>query len=170
MKKFILAFLVVFVANLGCKKLDDGDKPCACSPVSEPPLTLIIKGTNGIDMLNPTTTGYFTAANIKLYYQNAGAEKQIIFRVGQPFIYGNGAAEKFEFYQLQSSELLRLAASANIPEFYLKLGNGTPLLLKVTVQAGTAKVSALTVNNVAAIAETGDVKKLNPNIFYFTAS
>jgi len=71
---------------------------------------------------------------------------------------------------LQSSELLRLAASANIPEFYLKLGNGTPLLLKVTVQAGTAKVSALTVNNVAAIAETGDVKKLNPNIFYFTAS
>lgn len=168
MKKFVLAFLVVFIANLGCKKLDKGDRLCGCS-YDESLLTLVIKDTNGVDMLNPATNDYFNKGSIKLYYQNAGTEKQINFGIRQPFeYYGNATTEKFEFYQINSSELLRLASIENSPDFYLKLGNATPLLLKVTVEKGTPKVTKLTVNNVEASLETGDVRKSNPNIFYIT--
>lgn len=168
MKKFILAFLVVFVANLGCKKLDQGDRLCGCSPAAEPPLILVIKNANGADLLNPATTGHFTADNIKVYHEADGKEKQMTFRVGKPFTYGNASTDKFEYYQLQSS-LVSLHATTAQPSFYVKLGNGTPLLLKPTMdQDAKYKVVKLLVNDVEATPETGSAKNILPNVFYIT--
>jgi len=167
MKKFLIVFFVVFAANLGCKKLDEGDRLCGCSPVVEPPITLVIKGTNGIDMLNPATNGYFAVNNIKMYYQSGGTEKQVSFGLSQPFSYGAGSTLKFEYYQLLSTELLTLASSTNPPNLYLKLGNGEPLQLKVTMASGQKyKVEKLLVNNVEAAAAESPLKDMRPNIFY----
>ncbi|WP_113662591.1 hypothetical protein [Pedobacter nanyangensis] len=169
MKKILFVLFIVFAANLGCKKMDTGGGLCACSPVQTPPLLLVVKGTNGVDMLNPATNGSFATANIKLYYQNGTTENPIQFDINQPFSVGNSATEKIEFYQLRSSRLLDLLSAENPPNIYLKLGNGTPRQLKATMVSGQKyKVEKLLVDNVEATAETGPVKKIVPNIFYFS--
>jgi len=168
MKKILFVLFVVFVANLGCKKMDTGGGLCACSPVQTPPILLVIKGANGVDMLNPATNGSFASSNIKLYYQNGTTEQQIEFNINQPFAVGNSTTEKVEFYQLRSSYLLDLLSSKNPPNIYIKLGNGTPRQLKATMVSGQKyKVDKLLVNDVEATGETGAVKNIVPNIFYF---
>lgn len=167
MKKILFVLFVVFATNLGCKKMDTGDRLCACSPITTPPLTLVVKGANGVDMLSPGTNGYFAVNNIKLYYQDGSTERQIQFRLNPPFSYGNAANEKFEFYQLHSSDLLNFLSSANPPNVYLKLGSGEPRQIKATMSDQKYKVAKLVVNNVEATAETGAVKNVLPNIFYF---
>lgn len=168
MKKFLLALFIVFVANLGCKKLDKGGMPCACSPMAQPPLILVIKATNGDDLLNPATNGHFTADNIKVYHEAGGKEMQMAFRLAKPFSYGNASTEKFEYYQIQSA-LVSMYPETAQPSFYLKLGNGTPLLLKPTMDKDTKyKVAKLLVNDVEATPETGAAKNILPNVFYIT--
>ncbi len=168
MKKILFVLFVVFVANLGCKKMDTGGGLCACSPITTPPVLLVVKGTNGADMLNPATNGFFATANIKLYYQNGAREQQIEFSISQPFSIGNSTTEKVEFYQLRSSYLLDLLSSKNPPSIYLKLGNGTPRQLKATMVSGQKyKVDKLLVDDVEATAEAGSIKNIVPNIFYF---
>lgn len=167
MKKLLFVLFVVFAANLGCKKMDTGDRLCACSPVQTPPILLVVKGANGVDMLNPATNGYFATANIKLYYQNSTTEQQIEFSISPPFPVSNSTTEKIEFYQLRSSYLLDLLSSKNPPNIYLKLGNETPRQLKATMVSGQKyKVDKLLVNDVEATVEAGSIKNILPNIFY----
>lgn len=148
--------------------MDTGGGLCACSPVTTPPLLLIVKGANGVDMLNPATNGSFAASSIKLYYQNGTTENPIQFDINQPFSVGNSATEKIEFYQLRSSRLLDLLSAENPPNIYIKLGNGEPRQLKATMSIDQKyKVTKLLVNNVEATAEMGSFKAVVPNIFYF---
>lgn len=163
MKKIILAFLVIFVANLGCKKLDDGDKPCACSPVMEPPLTLIIKGANDVDMLNPNSANAFSSNDIKLYYLDTnGTQRQLTFYIKPNFTVDNN---KFDFYQLHSSEIVRLATSLT-KDFYLKLGQNEPFKINIEKNKDSFKLAKLTVNGVEKLPETGAISKYIPNIYY----
>lgn len=168
MKKILFVLFVVFAANLGCKKMDTGGGLCACSPVQIPPILLVVKGANGVDMLNPATNGYFAASNIKLYFQIGSTEQQMSFSIEKPFSAGSSTTEKVEFYQLRSSYLLDVLSSKNPPNVFIKLGNAEPRQLKAVMASGEKYlVAKLLVNNVEATAETGPVKNSVPNIFYF---
>lgn len=165
MRKTLLALLIVFVANFGCKKLDEsnGGGLCACSPVSEPPLTLVIKGANGVDLLNPATIGYFSNNDIKLYHlDESGAQKQLNFFVRPTFSYDD---EKFDYYQMHSTEIIRLATSVT-KDFYLKLGDGEPLKINLERIKNGFKLGKLTINRVEKLVETGAISKYMPNLYY----
>lgn len=164
MKKFLAVLAIVFLANLGCKKLDVNDGLCACSPVTEPTVVLVVKNAAGADMLNPATNGYFTNSNIQLYYQESGGLlKQLNFYVRPSFSYGS---DKFNYYQLHTTDILKNVV-ANNRSFYLKLGNNNPLKLDFELKATEKyKVIKLLVNDVEAQAETGAVAAYVPNIFY----
>ncbi|RZL40836.1 MAG: hypothetical protein EOO93_30675 [Pedobacter sp.] len=165
MKKFLAVLIIVFLANLGCKKLDDNDKVCACSPISEPTVVLVVKNATSADMLNPTTTGYFANNNIQLYYLEGGSQKKLNFYVRPTFSYGS---DKFNYYQLHSSDIIRQSLTDN-KELYLKLGSNEPM--KLALELGVDKkyqVAKLLVDNKEAVAEKGNVSSYVPNIFYIT--
>ncbi len=162
MKKFLIILSVIFIANLGCKKLDKGDRLCGCSPATQPPLTFVIKGANGTDLLNPATVGYFSNNDIKLYQlEENGAQKQLNFFVRPNF--SNGV-DKFDFYQIHSAEIMRLAISLT-KDFYLKLGDKEPLKINLERVKDDFKVSKLTINGVEKTAETGIITKYMPNVY-----
>ncbi|WP_131535403.1 hypothetical protein [Pedobacter nototheniae] len=120
MKKILIALAALFIINLGCKKITEGGQPCACSPIQGPTLSLTIKSSTDVDLLNSTTTGYFNKDQIKLYSKDANnVIKQISFSIGQPFTYTSDL--KITYYQLRSDEIAILAKSID-NNFYLKLG------------------------------------------------
>ena len=163
MKKFLIVMLVVFVANLGCKKLDKGDGLCACSPTVEPTLVLVVQNGQADDLLSPATDGYFSNQNIQLYYIESGTQKKLDFYVHSSFTYGN---EKFKYYQLHSSALIRQSLTTN-KDIYLKLGGNEQL--KLNLEFSTDKrfeVAKLLVNGKEAVSEQGAVKSYLQNIFY----
>lgn len=164
MKKFITVLFVVFVVNFGCKKMDKANRACACSPVEESTLVLVLKNTENMDVLNPNTNGYFPNNNIQLYYQEeGGTQKKLNFYVLPSFSYGN---KKFNYYQLRSSEIIRKAITAN-QNFYLKLGNNEPIKLNVELDGSSRYiVTKLLANGIEADAEKGEVLDYVPNIFY----
>lgn len=163
MKKFLLVLFVVFLANLGCKKLDKTDGLCACSPTYEPTLVLVIKNAAGADVLNPATTGHFTNSNIQLYYLERSTQKKLNFYVRTPFTYGN---DKFNFYQLHSSDIFKQFATGN-KDTYLKLGDNQPMKVKLEIAADTKyQVVKLLVDDKEAAAEQGAVKSYVQNMFY----
>lgn len=122
MKKFLIVFLLIFIVNIGCKKIDlGGGGLCACSLMPQPILSLIIKNNANADLLNSATTGYFDKSKIEFYYKDANnLIKQLNFGISQPFTYTNDV--KVTYYQLVSYEIGMLAKS--IETFYLKLGDG----------------------------------------------
>ncbi|QIL38734.1 hypothetical protein G7074_05210 [Pedobacter sp. HDW13] len=133
MKKFLIILSVIFIVSLGCKKENiGGGGLCACSPVINPPLSLVIKNSADVDLLNPKTKGYFDKTQIQLYSKDAkNMIKQINFEIRQPFAYT--ANLKIDYYQLISSEIPYLSKSID-QTFYLKLGDNKlyELNLKVT--------------------------------------
>jgi len=164
MKKFLLALFIVFLANLGCKKLDKSDGGvCACSPAYEPTLVLVVKNAAGADMLNPATPGHFENNNIQLYSVEGGIQKKLNFYVRTPFSYGN---DKFNFYQLHSSEIIRQFATNN-KEVYLKLGNNASMKVSLELITDTKfEITKLLIDNKEATAEQGNVKAYVQNLFY----
>lgn len=166
MKKFLLALTIIFIVNLGCKKIIDSEKPCACSPVYYPSLNLVIKNAAGDDYLNTKTTGSFNKDNIQLYYKEAnGNVKQVQFLIRQPFSYGS---EQFKYFYLRSEEILSINNfSATV--FYIKLGNNAAYELKIDFDKSKNKVEKLLINNNEAVAATGTLTNYQDgNMFYFT--
>ncbi len=142
MKKFLIVIAVLFILNLGCKKIEGGgDRLCACSPITSPYLSLVIKNLSGADLLNPATTGYFAKEQIQLYTIDAnGSERQLNFGIRTPFSYGT---QQYNYYQLFSVELAVLAKSIeNV--FYLKLENGK--IFELNAQTKGAKLEKLLIN------------------------
>lgn len=143
MKKVLIAFVALFVINLGCKKISDVDRLCACSPISNVPyLSLVIKNTNGDDLLSSTAAGAFTKEQIQLYRKDAnGAIKQLEFRIRPPFSYGTN--QLFNYNQLVSMEIAILAKSIN-DTFYLKLGDGK--LYELNLKLNELKIEKLLID------------------------
>lgn len=131
MKKTLIVLAVLFITGLGCKKIiDTGGGLCACSPVQENYLSLVLKNNASKDILDPTTTDHLAKDKIQLYSKSATGEiKQISFGIRPPFSYGD---DKFEFYQLISAEILWLATSVD-NNFYLKLGDSKEYLLNIKI-------------------------------------
>jgi len=142
MKKILIAFLTLFIINLGCKKIDDGGTLCACSLMPTTSLSFIIKNSAGEDLLNATTSGSYTSNQIQLISKGAnGSIKQVSFFIRPSFSYGN---EKFNFNQIFSEEIAVLAKTTQ-NSLYLKLGDDQPRLLRLTV--GNYKVEKLSIDN-----------------------
>ena len=150
MKKILIAFIALFVINLGCKKMSDVDRLCACSLVSNQPyLSLVIKNNNGNDLLNATTAGAFTKEKIQLYRKDAsGAIKQIDFAIRPSFSYGTN--QLFNYNQLVSVEIAILAKSIN-DTFYLKLGDDK--LYELNLNINNAKLEKLLIDQQEAPVE-----------------
>jgi len=164
MKKFLIALAVIIIANFGCKKEDiGGGGLCACSVVPNPHLNLVIKSATGIDLLNPETTGYFSASQIQFYYlgQN-GNSVPVKFFVRQPFSYGNN---KFLYYQIFSEEIATLAKNKT-QSFYLKLGTQAPHELNLEINYTTRRVEKLSINKVDSPVDNALLNYVD--IFYLT--
>lgn len=122
MKKILFVLVLIFITNLGCKKVTNGGGLCACSPITyETSLGLVIKSSTNVDLLNPKTIGFLDKNQIQLYVKDANdVIKKINFYIRQPFTYTNDL--KMDYYQLVSSEISREAKSID-HTFYLKLGD-----------------------------------------------
>lgn len=140
MKKILIILAVLFIANLGCKKIDEdnGGGLCACSPVAYPYMSLVVKNTSGDDLLNSTTANFFSKDQVQLFSKDInGVIKQINFAIRPPFSYGS---QKFNFNQIFSEDIVVAAKTTN-QTLYLKLGNAEPKELSLTV--GNSKVEKL---------------------------
>ncbi|MGE6219704.1 hypothetical protein ACQKCH_07735 [Nubsella zeaxanthinifaciens] len=167
MKKFLFALTFIFAINLACKKIDDPNPICACSPVQLPTLTLVLKDANQLDLLNPNNQGAYLSKDIKLFYLDAAqAEKNVNFYLRTPFSYGS---KMFNFYQLHSSDILKMAAENSTQVFTLQVG-AKKFKLKITLDDKLKyKVNQLWVNDVSVPMETGEVSSFVPNMFYINA-
>jgi hypothetical protein len=165
MKKFLIALTLIIVANLGCKKEEIGEKgPCACSPVTYPYLSLVVKGSAGQDLLNSKTAGSFSTGQIKLYtIESNGSTKNIDFGIRPPFSYGSN---QFTYHQLYSQQIIALMASTT-GAFYLKLGEREPYKLSLKMSTTAGKIEKLMINDKEAGLETGELQTYSAgNIFY----
>lgn len=167
MKKFFIVLAIVFVANLGCKKIgiDGGGGLCACSPaVDAPYLSLVITSSEGTDLLNKVNAGSINQNEIQLYKKEPdGSIKAISFAIRPPFTAGT---EQFDYFQLFSIELAQLAKTAG-DTFYLKLKDQATLDLSLQVNSNSKKVEKLFVNGTEAAIEAGPISKYVPSpIFY----
>jgi hypothetical protein len=163
MKKFLIVIMAIFIANLGCKKINDSDGLCACSPIHYPYLSLVVKNSADQDLLDTKTAGAFAKDKIQLYYKESnGNTKQIAFFIHPPFSYGT---DQFKFSQLNSEEIVALSNN-QVNTFFLKLGDNTPYELKLQFNTTKNRVEKLMVDNTEAVAETGKVTNyVDGNIF-----
>jgi len=162
MKKFIIAFVILFVANLGCKKIIDHPL-CACSPITYPGFSLAVKNANGDDLLNAAIANSFTKEQIQLFQKDAnGTTKQMSFYIRPPF---DNTDIKFKYHQIISDEIVSLSAGTN-KTFYLKLGTGATYELNLELNNGSRKVEKLLIDKKEApmATDTGIDKIIN--IFY----
>jgi len=163
MKKFLFVCAVLFIGSVGCKKMNiDGNGLCACSPITQPELTLVIKNAAGDDLLNDKTTGAFTKEKVELYTKDgAGKVIPVTFSIRPPFSYGD---EKFNFYQLNFG--LGFMQNKN-SILYLKLGEGKVFELTFELNEGSYALSKLLIDQKEAQKDLGTVLKYK-SIFYFT--
>lgn len=166
MKKFLIMSAILFIVNMSCVKMDpDNGGLCACSPVTVPELYLVVKNSEGQDLLSNKTEGFYLKSEIELFAKDE--KKKVIpigFEVKSPFIYGEANAN-FDFSQLSIpvTAFWEKEASRII---YLKLGDSEPLELKVEFKKGVG-VDKMFVNNIEIEKDKGAVVKYMP-IFYFT--
>ncbi|TBO40950.1 hypothetical protein [Pedobacter kyonggii] len=155
MKKILFVLVLIFITNLGCKKITDGGGVCACSPISyDTSLGLVIKNSTDGDLLNPKTTGFLDKTQIQLYAKDANnIIKKINFDIRQPFTYTNNL--KMDYYQLVSSEISREAKSIE-NTFYLKLGDK---LYELNLKVNNTVVEKLLIDKVDSPKELPSAKE-----------
>ncbi|WP_426325907.1 hypothetical protein [Pedobacter sp. R-06] len=153
MKKILFVLVLIFITNLGCKKITNGGGLCACSPISyDTSLGLVIKNSADVDLLNPKTTGFLDKTQIQLYSKDASnVIKQINFDIRQPFTYTNNL--KMDYYQLVSSDISHQAKSID-NTFYLKLGDK---LYELNLKVNNQMVEKLLINKTDAPKELPNV-------------
>lgn len=163
MKKILIAFAVLYVINLGCKKIDESGGLCACSPISNASyLSLVIKNNNGDDLLSAGTAGAFTKEKIQLYRKDAnGAIKSIDFKIRPPFSYGTN--QSFNYNQLVSMEVAILAKSIN-DTFYLKLGDDK--LYELNLKMNNMKLEKLLIDQQEAPLENANTSDAYVNTIF----
>jgi hypothetical protein len=157
--------LLLFIFNVGCKKENvGGGGLCACSPVRGPELNLVIKNSEGDDLLSDKTVGSFTKDNIGVY--RTDADNKVIpidFAIRPAFSYGD---EKFNFNSLHVGNLFFLQkTTAGI--IYLQLGNKEIIELHLQLNEGKYTVEKLLIGHEEAVKDTGTVSKY-ADIFYLT--
>ncbi|CAM4355349.1 hypothetical protein SAMN06265348_11311 [Pedobacter westerhofensis] len=161
MKKFLVVCAVLFIVNMGCKKMNaDGGGLCGCSPIEGPELDLVIRNAAGDDLLSDKTSGAYTKDNIQVYRKDEnGKIIPIIFAVRPQFSYGD---EKFKYNFLYISAI-RYNQDTQTDVIYLKLADHQPveLTLKLKLQ-GRFSVQQL-------LADQKEVEKDNGTVAKFSA-
>ncbi|WP_374951363.1 hypothetical protein [Mucilaginibacter sp.] len=161
MKKILLVLVVLFIANIGCKKVSmNGGNTCACSPVQGPAMLLVIQDANGQDLLDPQTNGALAKDKIDVYRKDAaGKIIPLYFEIRPQFSYGE---QKFKYYQLSLPEL-GFVQRGTPGTAYLKLGSAEPRevtielsqtsnqVVKVTIDKKEAQRDADTIANYASV-------------------
>ncbi|MEH3111730.1 hypothetical protein [Pedobacter terrae] len=160
MKKILFVLVLIFITNLGCKKIINGGGLCACSPITyDTSLGLVIKNNTDADLLDPKTAGFLNKTQIQLYSKDANdAIKKINFDIRQPFTYADNL--KMDYYQLVSVDISREAKSID-NTFYLKLGEK---LYELNLKVNNRTVEKLLINKTDAPKELP-----NTNIEYLNS-
>lgn len=164
MKKFLFICAILFIANLGCKKNNiGGEGICACSPVSEPELRLVVKSSTGTDLLNEKITGAYSKDEIKVFQKSAdGKETLVNFSIRPPFSYGE---EKFNFNSLLVG--LNFLKNTTNSKILLKLGDSKLYELSFALNEGKYDITKLMIDNKEAEKGEGTVNNY-VRIFYLT--
>ena len=158
MKKFMLVCAILFIANVGCKKMNvDGGGLCGCSPVESPEFNLAIRNIAGDDLLSNSSSGAYNKSNIQLYRKDAeGKAVPIVFSIRQPFSYGD---EKFKYNLLSTSDL-RFNPETQKDVIYLKLGDEPPYELTMQLKPnGRYSVQQLLIDQKEAEKGEGNLAK-----------
>lgn len=164
MKKFLFVCAIIFIANLGCKKNNiGGGGLCACSPIVEPELHLVVKNKAGNDLLSDKIAGAYSKEDIKVFQKTPdGKETPVNFTVRPPFSYGD---EKFNFSSLMVGlNFLRNSAGSKI---LLKLGDSKSYELSFALNEGMYDINKLLIDNKEAEKDNGKVSTF-VRIFYLT--
>jgi hypothetical protein len=164
MKKFLFVCAILFIANLGCKKNNiGGGGLCACSPITEPELKLVIKSSTGADLLNDKIAGAYSKDEIKVFQKSAdGTETPVNFSIRPPFSYGE---EKFNFNSLFVG--LNFLRNSKDTKILLKLGDSKPYELSFALNEGMYDINKLLIDDKEAESDNGTVSKYL-RIFYLT--
>lgn len=164
MKKFLFVCAILFIANLGCKKNNiGGGGLCACSPITEPELKLVIKSSTGTDLLNDKIAGAYSKDEIKVFQKLAdGTETPVNFSIRPPFSYGE---EKFNFNSLFVG--LNFLRNSKDTKILLKLGDSKPYELSFALNEGMYDINKLLIDDKEAESDNGTVSKYL-RIFYLT--
>jgi hypothetical protein len=165
MKKFLFICVILFIANVGCKKMNiDGGGLCGCSPTAGPTFQLVIKNSLGEDLLNSKTSGAYSIDKIELYRKDGnGKVIPLNFSIRPPFSYGN---EKFSANSLYSSDIAYLYQASD-KSIFLKLGGSKlyELILHLNQQSG--KVEKLFIDQKEGEKATGTIENY-ATIYYLT--
>lgn len=163
MKKFLTICVILFITNLGCKKMGiDGSGTCACSPVKGPELYLVIKNNAGEDLLNEKTTGAYTKDKIELFRKDVDGKKiPLNFGIRPTFLYGD---KKFNFNQLFSGDIMFLQKTGN-NIIYLKLGADKVYELNLELHKEFYEIAKITIDKKEAEQDKDTFGKKIP-IFY----
>lgn len=159
MKKFLIVSVMLFIASVGCKKMDiGGDNVCGCSPVTEgPELNLVIRNSAGQDLLSTSSATAVTKDQIKLYRDEGnGNIRQIPFEILPPFSYGE---EKFGSNYLYTRSV-QWNSSTQTDVIYLKIGDDEPYELTIRMKPeGRFSVHTLLINQKPAAKGEGNLAK-----------
>lgn len=162
MKKTLFALVILFIANIACKKITNDGNTCACSPMRGPELYLSVKSSAGVDLLNSKNTGAYTKDQIQFYQKDVtGKVTQLTFFIREPFSYGDN---KFSNYSLYAPVSFLQSISDNI--VYLKL-NQKEYKLNIQLAQTKADVDQLKIDDKTATKDTGNLSKYL-NMFYLT--
>ncbi len=164
MKKLLVVFAIIVSLNLSCET-----RMCGC--FNPPPLTfnLVVKSTNGEDLLNPSIVGNFAKEQIKLYKKEVdGSHSPLKFELNKPIPAGN---TKISYYQLVSPELVMFDRSNPNVGFYTKVaylqfGNETPYKIDLSYEQRTHKLD-LSLDGIDVSKDEKMLPFLN-TLFYFT--
>lgn len=164
MKKFILICAILFVVNVGCKKMNvGGEGLCACSPITGPELNLVVQNAAGLDLLASTNTGSYTKEKIELYRKDSeGKVVPLNFGIRSPFSYGD---EKFSKNFLFSNDL-RSTSTNGSSILFLKLGDKV-YELNLVFNKEKFDVDRLLIDNKEVEKDKGTVSNYL-SIFYLT--
>lgn len=165
MKKFLFICAILFIANVGCKKMNiDGGGLCGCSPTTGPTFQLVIRNSFGEDLLNSKTSGAYSIDKIELYRKDVtGKVVPVNFSIRPPFSYGN---ESFSANSLYSADINYLFQASD-KSIFLKLGGSKLYELTLQLNQQSAKVEKLLIDQKESEKAKGTIENY-ATIFYLT--
>lgn len=154
----MIASLVLLIINISCKKLDQGQKLCGCSPVTAPEFRLVLKNSSGEDLLSDKVTGAYSRDKIAVFYKDGdGKEVKRPFSLHEPFSYGN---QKFEMNTLG----IHIISADPI---YLRLGEGKVYKISFKVSETSSRLEDFMIDDTVAEMAAGEITKYL-SIYYLT--
>ncbi len=157
MKKLLILSVFIVSLNIACK--------CGCAEPAPYVVNLVIKNIAGNDLLDPTTSGFYSIADIKLYKIDNGVKTPLRFEIQMPITSGSS---KIQFYRLVSDQLGGYSSSPNhyttsIP--YIQFKDEEPYKVAVQFDAKWKQMSLYANGYEMLRDESWPVRN---SLFYFT--